>query len=449
MKVPRRSCPTRALTLLSVVAMCSVAGAQPVESADGWNDESLRAVKAVEPNEGPLTLAESLALALAHNPRLEIFDLEQRARDALAIQASLRPNPELALEVENFAGSGGYAGFGSSEITLSLAQLIELGGKRHKRQDVARIESELATWDYDAVRLDVFNEVTRAFLAVAAAQQQLALSEDLIDVARSDSSAVSRRVAAGAVSPIELIRARVALSTAELERDDRAIALTDARARLAATWASDSPVFSEVSGDLASIDIPPELPQLSRRLEANPDLARWQTELAQRRASLALERAQGKIDLTAAGGFRRIEESGDNAIVLGLAVPLPFSDRNQGNVRAAEYRLTQAEKERLSSLVAAKSALATSHAELASAHGAATTLQTEILPGAQEAMATAESAYLKGLFSLTDVLAVRLTYFELRGRLIASLARYHSAAADIERLVAGSLSDDGQEQERP
>jgi hypothetical protein len=42
-----------------------------------------------------------------------------------------------------------------------------------------------------------------------------------------------------------------------------------------------------------------------------------------------------------------------------------------------------------------------------------------------------------------------MTYFELRGRYIASLARYHSAVADIERLVAGPLAQDEQEQERP
>ena len=64
-------------------------------------------------------------------------------------------------------------------------------------------------------------------------------------------------------------------------------------------------------------------------------------------------------------------------------------------------------------------------------------------------MATAESAYLKGLFSYTDVLAIRMTYFELRGRYIESLSRYHIAVSDIERLVAGPLAGDELEQERP
>ena len=396
-----------------------------------------------------IRLRDALAVALAYNPRLAAFDLEMGARDALALQASLRPNPKLALEVENFAGSGDFSRFGSAEVTLALAQRFELGSKRSKRHDLALIESELATWDYEAVILEVLSEVTRAFIAVVAAQHQVALTGDLIGVAQQDLAAVNRRVTAGAASPIELTRARVALATAEMDRETRLLALTAARAQLAATWGTDRPLFDVALGDLDHIASPPGLEELKRRLEANPDIARWQTELAQRQASIALERAQGKIDLVAAGGIRHIEQTGDNAFVVGLAVPLPISNQNQGSVQAAEFRLSQAAQERFAALISANAALATSHAELAAAFKMADTLQNEILPEAQEAMVTAESAYLKGLFSFTDVLAVRMTYFELRGRYIASLARYHSAVADIERLVAGPLAKDEQEQERP
>lgn len=417
-------------------------------SPDGLSKASRDSLPS-QPVGGTIRLCDALALALANSPRLSVFALEIRARDALALQASLRPNPELALELENFAGSGDFTGFGSAEITLSLAQLFELGGKRPRRHELARIESELAAWDYDAVRLEVFSEVTRAFIAVVAAQEQVALAGDLIEVAQQDLAAVRRRVEAGAASPIEMARARVALATARLDAESVALGLIAARAQLAATWGSDQATFSDALGNLGEIVSPPELEVLKRRLESNPDIARWETELARRRAALALERALGKIDIVAEGGLRRLEESGDNALVLGLAVPLPISNRNQGRVRAAEFKLTRVEKEQLAALVSTSAALATRHAELTSAFAAVTALQKKILPEAREAMTTAEGAYLKGLFSFTDVLAVRMTYFELRGRYIASLARYHSAAADIERLVAGPLSGDEQEQERP
>ena len=439
----------RASALLLLVAAIAVADARQSEASDAPAETGPMSLAPTEPAGGPLALGDALALALANNPRLSVFDLERRVRDALALQASLRPSPELSLDVENFAGSGDFSGFGGAEYTLSLAQLFELGGKRSSRQDVAALDGELATWDYEAVRLEVLGEVTRAFVDVISAQQEVELADGLVEVAQQDLAAVDRRAKAGATSPVELTRARVALATAKMDRESFALALTAARARLAATWGSVEPEFADARGTLERISTPPGLDHLRDRLDANPDIARWQTELAQRKATVALERAVGKIDLVAGGGFRRIEETGDNAFVAGLSIPLPFGDRNQGNVEAAELRLGQIDKERQAEVLTASAALATSYAELTAAYKSAEMLRDEIIPEAQEAMATAESAYLKGLFSYTDVLAVRTTYFELRGRYIESLATYHRAVADIERLVAGPITGNEQEQERP
>jgi cobalt-zinc-cadmium efflux system outer membrane protein len=449
MNVLRLCRSRRASALLLLTAAMAVTGVLQGEATEIPAETGQEAVAPPQPSGGPLALNDALALAIAYNPRLSVFDLELRVRDALVMQASLRPSPELAFEAENFAGTGDFSGFGGAEYTLALGQLFELGGKRSGRVDVATLDGELAAWDYEAVRLEVMVAVTRAFIDVISAQEELELAGTLVEVAQQDFEAVKRRVGAGATSPVELTRARVSLATATMDRESMTLALTGARARLAATWGSDQPGFDFASGTLDRISSPPGLEDLSKRLEINPDIARWQTELEQRQATLALERALGKIDLMAAGGFRRMEESGDNAFVAGVSLPLPFGDRNQGNVEAAELRIGQVEKERQAEVLAANAALVTIHAELTASYASAITLRDEILPEAQEAMATAESAYLKGLFSYTDVLAIRMTYFELRGRYIESLSRYHIAVSDIERLVAGPLAGDELEQERP
>ncbi len=439
----------RVSVLLLLIAAVTVTGTQLGEATEVTAGAGKMATALSEPVGDPLALGDALALALANNPRLSVFDLERRVRDALALQASLRPSPELAFEVENFAGTGDFSGFGGAEYTLSLAQLFELGGKRSGRQDVAALDGELATWDYETVRLEVLGEVTRAFVDVISAQQAVELADGLVDVAQEDLTAVNKRVTAGATSPVELTRARVSLATAKMDRESATLALTATRVRLAVTWGNRQPEFGEAIGTLERVSSPPSLESLSERLDANPDIARWQTEIAQRQAALDLERALGRIDLVAEGGFRRIEETGDNAFVAGLSLPLPFGNRNQGNVEAAELRLGQVENERQAEILTASAALATSHAELTAAFRSAQMLRGVIIPEAEEAMTTAESAYRKGLFSYTDVLAVRMTYFELRGRYIESLARYHRAVADIERLVAGPIAGDEQEQERP
>ena len=90
---------------------------------------------------GAITLRKAVPLALMHNPELEAFSLERRVREARALQAGLLPNPDLEFMVEDALGSGGFSGFGGSQATLQLSQLVELGGKRAARLRVAE-----STW---------------------------------------------------------------------------------------------------------------------------------------------------------------------------------------------------------------------------------------------------------------------------------------------------------------
>src|SRR5919109_2751062 len=115
---------------------------------------------------GVLTLRQALALALLHNPALASAAWEVRAGEARTLQAGLLPNPEFSVEVENFAGSGAFRGMDAAETTIALSQVIELGGKRLRRARVAALQRDLAAWDYEATRIDVFTATTKAFVEV-------------------------------------------------------------------------------------------------------------------------------------------------------------------------------------------------------------------------------------------------------------------------------------------
>ncbi|HPC96950.1 MAG TPA: hypothetical protein PLU87_18550 [Sedimentisphaerales bacterium] len=71
---------------------------------------------------------------------LAVVSLERRAAEARRLQASVPPNPELAVEIESLAGRGQRSGFDGAETTVSLGQLIERGGKRDKRVRAASLD---------------------------------------------------------------------------------------------------------------------------------------------------------------------------------------------------------------------------------------------------------------------------------------------------------------------
>ncbi|MFQ5583225.1 MAG: TolC family protein, partial [Calditrichia bacterium] len=247
---------------------------------------------------GVITLQEALSLALLQNPTLAAFSYEIRAAEARALQANLYPNPEVGIELENFAGSGSFKGSGEMESTLLLGQSILLGGKRSKAVRAAALEGDLFAWDYEAVRMDVFTDVRLAFLEALAAQQRVELNEELVQLAEQLLQTIKRRVKAGKISPAELSRAQVRLSNQQVDLQLAQQELKAARLKLASTWGGKSVTFTSVSGVLDRLIKLPKLKQLQSLLSQNPDIARYEIALKQRKAVIALEDARRIPDPT-------------------------------------------------------------------------------------------------------------------------------------------------------
>jgi len=68
-------------------------------------------------------------------------------------------------------------GFGNV-AQYSAKKLIELGGKRAARLSLARADVELAAWDYEIRRIELFARAGDAFVEVLAAQERLQLAQD-------------------------------------------------------------------------------------------------------------------------------------------------------------------------------------------------------------------------------------------------------------------------------
>jgi len=388
-----------------------------------------------------LRLPQALQLALLKNPELSAFSLEVRIHEALVLQASLPPNPELDLEAENFGGEGDSRGLAGGEYTLQIGQLIELAGKRKKRKHVAEMNGCLAGWDYEARRLDVYVEVTRAFVRTLVAQERVALAGELVKLAESFVENIRRRVQAGKDSPAELARAQVELSGARVALQRAQKELLTARIKLAATWGADRLRFQRVEGELKQTVSLPPLNMLNRFLAQNPDVARWAAEQALWEARLQLERAQQIPDPVLAAGIRHLQGDGTTAFVAGVSVPLPVFDRNQGNVQAARYRVLQVRKQREAASLLLTVQLAERYHRLRAVAAELDTLRQRSLPSAEQAFTIIREGFLSGRFGFLDVLDAQRTLFEVRSRYLDALAEFHQSVAALERLIGRRIDD--------
>jgi len=90
-----------------------------------------------------LSLEQAVALAILRSPDLAAFAWEVRAREARVIQARAHPNPELHVLAEEL-GTNRELITGGEQTTIQLGQLIELGGKRSARSQVASLARDVA-----------------------------------------------------------------------------------------------------------------------------------------------------------------------------------------------------------------------------------------------------------------------------------------------------------------
>jgi cobalt-zinc-cadmium efflux system outer membrane protein len=389
---------------------------------------------------GDIALRDALSLALQYNPELAAFSIEVRVAEARTLQAGLRPNPEVNIEVENFAGSGTLRSFDGAETTFQIGQLIELAGKRPKRARVASLERDLAGWDYEAKRADVLAETSKSFVDVLAGQERLTLTQELLRLAEQTFDAVSARVKAGKVSPVEETKAGVALSNSRIEHARAQRSLEAARKKLVAAWGSGVPAFERAVGPLDRVAPPPPADRLTQEIRGNPDIARWATEKEQRRTAAALQDAIRIPDPTLAAGVRHFSESGNSAFVAGASVPLPLFNRNQGGILESRRRLAKAETESAAAEAKVRTALADTYQALSTAVSEIDALKTTVLPGAQSAFEAASEGYRQGKFGYLDILDAQRTLFEARGQYVSALATYHKALADLDRAI-GRLPD--------
>ena len=384
---------------------------------------------------GSITREQVVKLVVKENKELAALAWQVQADRAAISQAGLVANPELDVEFENFAGSGGVSNFDAAETTVAVSQLVQLGGKRQKRKRLAGLAADASALAYEAGKLDIVAAACQSFIRLLTGQQRFELAEEQVQLAEKVLEAVRDRVEAGKVSPIEVTKARVNLSTRHIALDKVRRQLTVNRQDLASFW-TISPSFTRAEGSLAlSGQVLPDLETLSERVQHHPHIKKLAIKLAGQQAELALARAERIPDITISGGVRQFEETNDTAFIAGISIPLMFFDRNQGgiseaghNVSMGKAALAAAKVTLLNKLQGAYSAYKASDAEVQA-------LAADVLPGALAAFEATQEGYRQGKFAYLDVLDAQQTLFEVTSNHIDALSARQEAVVEVRRLA--------------
>jgi len=375
-----------------------------------------------------LTLEQAQALAASKSLAVVAAQREVDASDGALQQAGVWRNPELTTSVQDTKRD-------TRTTTATLDFPIELGGKRAARVSAAERGREAAQAQFRNIQARLRADVIQAFFGVLVAQERVALTANSADLAARGADAIGKRVTAGKVSPIDETRARVDQANAQLEAAEAKTELQTARQSLAALWGDAELNYSSVQGDVDVIPSRAPVAELFREVEGSPELLTGRIEVDLRRALLDVERSKAVPDVTVSVGAARDNDLGRTQAIVGVSIPIPLFDRNQGSTYEASKRVEKARDELELARIRVINELQQASNQLGAARTSAEMLKRTVLPAAQQAYDAATRGFEAGKFGFLDVIDAQRALLQARSRYLSALATANQAATAIDRVL--------------
>lgn len=387
----------------------------------------------------PLTLDDAIARVAQYHPDLRLAQAQRPVWEARRDAAGLSPPLTVGVELENALGSGDARGVDAAEVTVTLAGVLERGGKLDARRAVAQANLDSLAPQRETARLDLMAEVARRYLAVTDARQQLRIAETDIEQRRRAVAAARLRLQAGASPESVLMTAQAMLAQAELDRDRARQMDHSARAALSALWRQREPGFDVVTGDPMQLPALQDFAVLVEELQRTPELAVLAGERRIREAQVQLARTQARPDVSWQVGVRNARDTRDTSLVAGFSLPLGSVRRAEPEIRAAEAELALNSVEREARALQLYATLAEAHGRYLTSRLEVTRMERDVLPQLKRAENAAGKAWRAGAISYMEWAQLQAMRIEARQRQLEAAIAAQTALIEIQRLTGQSM----------
>lgn len=380
--------------------------------------------------------------ALERNPRVMAAQQIWQAARAHAAQVRALPDPELGLEYEELSsltsiGDFGVRSYGATQtIEFSLWRRARAAGQAAQATRLTALEM---------TRLDIGTEVKIAFDRVLFRQQRLEHAQQNAELAQHFLQKAERRLEAGDVPELEVLRAEVEAGRAANRVAAARGELSVAKAELNALLAQPSQTPLELSGDLDYRSVALDLQKLrSMALEHHPDVlgANWQVESSLSARAAARAAFVPAVDVGIYRETVRSAAGDDGSWRVGLALQFPLwgAARQRGELAEAKAvaRRTVAESTavRSQTLLAIESLFT----EVQTAEKQVLLFQERIVRVAERSVEIASHSYAEGKVTYLALLEAQKALVEVREEYAAALFNYRSALYRLERASGGALN---------
>jgi outer membrane protein, heavy metal efflux system len=387
-----------------------------------------------------LTIDDAIRLGLQHNHALMALRTTIQQSLAEEVTANLRPNPTLGLDAQ-FLPIFQPSQFSSDYINqqaqfdAGVGYLFERGKKRQHRLQAAKdVTAVVRSQVSDSERQFVFN-VGQQFVDVLLAEsmQEFALQD--LESFQKTVAISNERFRVGDLSEGDYLKIKLQLLQFQSDVSAAKLAKLQSLAALRQLLGFESvPDDYDVQGTLDYQPVHGDLSGLKSLAGINrPDLRAAQQAVVAAESQWALQKANGKMDVT--GTFNYTHTAGTNTGAFYYNMPLPIFNRNQGEIERTSYVITQAQQQASETTQQVSTDVVQAYDNLLTNDQIIQLYQGGYVDQAKQSRDISEYAYRKGAASLLDYLDAERTYRTNQLAYRQALANYMLALEQMRQAV--------------
>ena len=386
-----------------------------------------------------MTLNALVAEVVEHNPELNFYRAEMAAARGERRTAGTLANPEVSATVGNKRVSGLGDGVAWS---VSAQQTFEWPGRIPLRKAIANQQIKLAELGSAQFKAALAARTRSLAVTLFAAQEKAAATREVADRFQSLREVLVQRDPTGLTPALET---RIIEATElTLHRRASEAATAEQAALLELNQLRGQPWTQTVKVQRPALRLPPA-PDVDALLAAaltnNFELQMRRAELEQQGFKVSLAKNE-RNPAFSVGPYLSQERTGDREtqVGLGVTVPLPLWNRNQGGIETAEARQQQA----ATSMLVTQRQIERQIAEKAMRYQAKLTEMGKWRPDSiekfQEAAALADRHYRLGAVPIATYVELQKQYLEAVEALLDTKTEALEAGQQLELLTGVSLS---------
>lgn len=298
-------------------------------------------LRGIEQDTLKLTIGEAETIFLNKNLDLIAQKYSIDSAKATVITAKLYDNPDFSYSNAFYNASTHH--FFDPEMSLQVSQLIRLAGKRNKSIDVAKSGIDIAQYQfYDLLRTLRF-VLRNDFYNIYFLEQSSKLYQLEIASLQKIVPAFADEVKKGFMAPLDVLRIQSQLYTLQAEYDNLQTDIDNVQSELKVLIRANPSVYflpvapvSDLNNQVVSQINYQSL--IDSATVNRPDLKALNANIVFSNYNLRLQKAYAKPDITIGANYDRLGSYVQDYNGIGISIPLPLFNRNQGNIQNAKIQ---------------------------------------------------------------------------------------------------------------